>query len=413
MGTTTNDDASTWTFTISLDGDDNDDSSLLLPPPPHLSSSSSTRLCNDDIIMMPPLLLPQVPDAVCESFQQDGFAVFPHVLQPSLVHDLNERLEEVLRGRYDRGKKPDKTPRLIKSEYNPDHKTKKKNGSTNNAVGPLGFSGNLQNVKVLQVINVHKSDHLFRKLVTHPALGKVVADLAGWNHGDDDDNVGIGGGGGVRLAQDQVWAKPPGAPPLTFHRDAPYFMFTPDHVMTVWIALDDMDAEIGPLEYVRGSHVWGNGRVGSANQFFSLDRGWSLLHSAAARAKGIASSTSDDNELEIISMAGLKAGGISIHDGRTWHGSGRNNSCHRPRRGIGIHYVPANVRFTPDAAKSRLWKQYVVPAVQNEEEEDGVVSMSMSNEDVAKVELPEEDFPITWKEVHDTSMKTNKSNNVA
>ena len=56
---------------------------------------------------------------------------------------------------------------------------------------------------------------------------------------------------GARVAQDQIWAKPPGASPLVFHRDSPYFDFVPDDVITVWIALDDMTCdELGPLEYV-------------------------------------------------------------------------------------------------------------------------------------------------------------------
>lgn len=60
--------------------------------------------------------------------------------------------------------------------------------------------------------------------------------------------------------------------------------------------------------------------------------------------------------------------------GRTWHGSGRNNSKLRPRRGLGLHFVPSNVRFTKDAIKSKLWKSYLVDA-----------------------ELSQEDFPITWQ----------------
>ena len=149
-----------------------------------------------------------VPDDVKESFSEDGFAVFPYVLKKSLIEELNNRLEEVLRGRYDRNSKPDKTPKLLKNEYrNPQthaKTTSKKDQSSESeneamakpkisyAAGPLGFSGNLQNVKVLQVINVHKADSVFRKLAVSPALGRVVAELAGWT------NVG------TRLAQDQV-----------------------------------------------------------------------------------------------------------------------------------------------------------------------------------------------------------------
>ena len=73
-----------------------------------------------------------------------------------------------------------------------------------------------------------------------------------------------------------------GAPPLVFHRDSPYFDFHPSHVVTVWVALDEMHPELGPLEYVRGSHRWGDGRSGSAAQFFDTDAR-ALLRSAAQR----------------------------------------------------------------------------------------------------------------------------------
>jgi hypothetical protein len=216
---------------------------------------------NDD-----PSELPVVPQHARDSFSDDGFVVVDNVLSQEHVNTLNDRLEDILRGNYDRGTAPDKTPKLLKlaksqsscsdkngnlsetptptaaTEPEPEPSgTKKPKKKPAPAAGPLGFSGNLQNVKVLQVINVHKADAAFRQFACSMALGKVVAELAGWKDG-------------ARLAQDQVWAKPPGAPPLVFHRDAPYFMFEPAHVITVWLALDDMDAELGPLEYVRGSH---------------------------------------------------------------------------------------------------------------------------------------------------------------
>eukprot|EP00957_Ditylum_brightwellii_P057701 4375162-Ditylum_brightwellii.AAC.1 len=89
------------------------------------------------------------------------------------------------------------------------------------------------------------------------------------------------------------------------------------------------------------------------------------------------------SQLQFISMAGLKAGGISIHNGRTWHGSGKNESRNRPRRGVGLHFVPANVRFTTDARKSSLWRKYI-PS------DESIV-------DVESIELPEDDFPVTWE----------------
>lgn len=328
---------------------------------------------------------------LCQTFASDGFVKLPGVVPTDAVQALNKRLEHVLRGQYDRGVKPDKTPKLIKlgmaTQYDVDDEKKgeeedgrhvcdcsKHKGASQQQrsrkrpggnIGPLGFTGSRQNAKVLQVINVHKCDQLFRELGTNAHLGRIVAKLAGWKHG-------------ARLAQDQVWAKPPGSPPLTYHRDSPYFMFSPSAVVTVWVAFDDMVEELGPLVYVKGSHKWGEGRVGSAGTFFQRDGGVSLLKSAAER-EGL----NFDQDVEFVSMAALEAGGISIHDGRCWHGSGGNKSERNPRRGLGLHFVPAEVRFTADAAKSRLWKRYVEPHIE-------------SGLDVGDIELPEEDFPLVW-----------------
>jgi ectoine hydroxylase-related dioxygenase (phytanoyl-CoA dioxygenase family) len=293
-------------------------------------------------------------DSMAELFHRDGFVVFHRAIEPQVVSTLRTRLDEVLDGRYSRGSPPDKMPPPRSSS-----------GSTT-ASGGGGDSS-----RVLQVVNVHKCDVDFRALATSPAVGRIVSRLARWANG-------------ARLAQDQVWHKPPGSPPLAFHRDSPYFMFLPGDVVTVWVALDDMDDEVGPLEYVRGSHLWGDGRHGSCRTFFGANNR-DLLHSAARR-EGIAD---PENALEIASMSGLRAGGMSVHHGRTWHGSGRNASGMRPRRGYGMHYVPVEVRFTADARFSSLWKKYVPP-----NDDDG--GAAGDGGIFANVELPEEDFPLAY-----------------
>mmetsp|Transcript_25066 Transcript_25066/g.37037 ORF Transcript_25066/g.37037 Transcript_25066/m.37037 type:complete len:334 (+) Transcript_25066:83-1084(+) len=294
-----------------------------------------------------------VPQPLSDQFHRNGFIALPNILDKELVSALNNHLERILRGQYDRGRLPDKTPKILKGQL-------KEDGGT---VGPLGFSGNFQNVKVLQIINVHKCNSLFREVETNPLLGQVVAKLAGWTTE------------GIRLVQDQIWAKPPNAAPLVFHRDSPYFMFDPPDIVTVWIALDDMDAELGPLEYVVGSHLWGDGRSGSASQFFQPNQGGKTLLYSAAEREGI-----PVKNLKIVSMEGLQAGGMSIHWGKTWHGSGKNESRSRPRRGLGLHFAPATVKFTPEACKSSLWRSHV----------EGF-------DDLSTVILSEDDFPITWK----------------
>jgi hypothetical protein len=121
-------------------------------------------------------------------------------------------------------------------------------------------------------------------------------------------------------------------------------MFEPNDVATVWIALDDMTPDLGPITYVKSSHRWGDGRVGSSQHFFQDDGGKSLLYSAPMREETIVKKMADfysatnstpntaqtsdksspagsfdqknavlESLLEFESMAGMKAGGISIH----------------------------------------------------------------------------------------------------
>ena len=272
-------------------------------------------------------------------FDADGFVRVAQLVPAEFATRLNARLERLLRGEYDTGTPPDKRPKAPKG------------------AGTLGFSGERRGQRTLQLINVWKSDKAFAALARSPTLGRVVAELAGWPSG-------------ARLAQDQVWAKPPGAPPLVFHRDSPYFDFAPADVLTVWVALDEMLPELGPLEYVRGSHRWGEGRSGSAAQFFDSDR-LALVRSAAQR-EGI---EPEEIPALVVSMAHMAAGGASIHDGRTWHGSGPNDSRNAPRRGLGLHFVPACATFAPGVELGKLWAPLKRP------DSDA---------------LPDELLPVTW-----------------
>mmetsp|Transcript_23446 Transcript_23446/g.34868 ORF Transcript_23446/g.34868 Transcript_23446/m.34868 type:complete len:414 (+) Transcript_23446:84-1325(+) len=401
-------------------------------PPPLINITKQYQRTPSSPASSPPFF--EISPHQIESFQNDGYAIFPNVFDRPSVERLNHRLEYVLRGVYDSGVKPDKVPKLVKlplpkgvddgNDCNGDgdgdgdgdgtavngskveeNREAIDHGDNNNVVGriemesssspqsihhnkntnansnknttkrkkrikketaPLGYSGNKKNIKVMQIINIRKSDTLFAELSNSDLLGYMVSKLMKWSNG-------------ARLAQDQVWAKPPGAPPLAYHRDSPYFMFTPNDVATVWIALDDMDNEdLGPLTYVKSSHLWNDGRVGSSQNFFQSNGGMSLLYSAAERSGRI----SNRNEIEYVSMVGLAAGGLSIHNGRTWHGS-NGNRTDAPRRGIGLHYVPVDVRWTVDAVKSTLWKRYV---------EDVVVDGG----DVESIEVDECDFPVVY-----------------
>ena len=80
-----------------------------------------------------------------EGFARDGFVVLHNLITPEYCSVLNERLEAVLRGGYDKeGGRPDKVPKFS-------HDTRSKKGKK---VPPLGGPSK----RTLQVINVWKGD---------------------------------------------------------------------------------------------------------------------------------------------------------------------------------------------------------------------------------------------------------------
>ena len=65
---------------------------------------------------------------------------------------------------------------------------------------------------------------------------------------------------GTRIGQDDVLWKPPGASGVGWHQDSDYisnqFLPRDQNSLTVWLALDDADAETGVVQYAKGSHRW-------------------------------------------------------------------------------------------------------------------------------------------------------------
>ena len=251
----------------------------------------------------------------------------------------------MIRKKYETGQPPTKCSSTIK---NPNNKNQ------------LGWSNGSPTSKVIQIINISKSSSAFKQVTHSPVLGEIVTKLASW-----------GKYGGCRFAQDQVWAKPPGGNALTFHRDSPYFCFDRDEVVTVWLALDDMDEELGPLEYVIGSHRWENSKTGSASVFFDKDHKALML--AAWKQEQEQEVDSRIGGVEIASAVGLRTGCVAVHNGKCWHGSdanrsgsggkgkGKGKSEPRSRRGLGIHFVPADVSWDVEKAeRSSLWREKVV-----------------------------------------------------
>jgi ectoine hydroxylase-related dioxygenase (phytanoyl-CoA dioxygenase family) len=105
-------------------------------------------------------------------------------------------------------------------------------------------------------------------------------------------------------------------------------------LFTAWVALSDVTASSGPMQFVVGSHEWG---LSTESDFYSQE--YESQRDAIQRAHG----------REWVEMpAILPPGGASFHHNLTFHGSGPNVSS-LPRRAFAVHMRTENSRPKNDA----------------------------------------------------------------
>ncbi len=172
----------------------------------------------------------------------------------------------------------------------------------------------------------------------------------------------------VNFWEDTTFIKTPGAVQRTaFHQDKGYFQISGDKCCVVWIALDDVDADNGALEYVRGSHRWGE--EFAPNVFFAQTP---LPGATGPRLPDI----EGDRERFDIVRIDAEIGDVIVHDVLTVHGAGGNRTADRNRRAISFRYCGDDIRY--------FEKPGAIPQI-------GVES---SIEDGAP--LASRDYPLVW-----------------
>jgi len=126
----------------------------------------------------------------------------------------------------------------------------------------------------------------------------------------------------VRSPQGAEWFnKPPSTTHATPpHQDNFYFCLSPPQVLTMWLALDDVDEENGCLRYIPGSHLRGI-RPHSRTSTLGF-------------SQGIADYEEADYQQEVPVPA--EPGDVLIHHGNTIHRADANRSLVRHRRSFGM-----------------------------------------------------------------------------
>ena len=119
---------------------------------------------------------------------------------------------------------------------------------------------------------------------------------------------------------------------VNWHQAASYWPLTPSKVITVWLAIDDVDEDNAPMQFIPGSHLHGQIPFEHSKPEDNNVLGQSVRNS--------------DKYGEPISVT-MKAGQISIHSDLLLHGSDPNTS-NRRRCGLTIRYNPPDVRGRDD-----------------------------------------------------------------
>jgi ectoine hydroxylase-related dioxygenase (phytanoyl-CoA dioxygenase family) len=232
---------------------------------------------------MPPLdsEYPLSPEQIA-AYRRDGFVVLRNVLSPEEIHAFRPRITQFVQKVM-----PELKPLPERSTYGK---------------------------AFIQVTHLWNQDATLAGLSLSRRFGKIVADLMGVD--------------AVRIYHDQALYKEPGGGRTPWHQDLYYIPLDGPHVLTLWIPLVDVCAEMGAMHFAAGSHRDGclyDGPKSDAVDAYLQDvirqRGW-----------------------PIRDTADLAAGDAVLHAGWTLH-SAPGNATERTREVFNVVYFAEGSRI--------------------------------------------------------------------
>ncbi len=118
---------------------------------------------------------------------------------------------------------------------------------------------------------------------------------------------------------------------VPWHQDACFWALSPARTVTVWLAIDDADADNSAMRFIPGTHD--KGRFSE-----QATGGEAVFHKETANADAMGAPFTNT----------LKAGQVSLHADMLVHGSLANRSDRR-RCGLTLRYCPPSVQITDPA----------------------------------------------------------------
>lgn len=142
----------------------------------------------------------------------------------------------------------------------------------------------------------------------------------------------------VNLLFDQLLIKDPGATTRTvWHHDATYWPVAGDQISTIWLALDPVTHATGAVEYIKGSHLWGQRFLAvsfNPNEKYTDD------------LPEVPDIEAERDKHDIV-WFDLEPGDCTVHHALTVHGAPGNESHDVRRRAYVTRWTGDDVTYNP------------------------------------------------------------------
>ncbi len=159
--------------------------------------------------------------------------------------------------------------------------------------------------------------------------------------------------GKVNLLFDQILSKEPATSTETmWHHDATYWPVQGDQICTMWLALDPVTAANGAVEYVKGSHRWG--QRFKAKAFVGDGRYKEDLPE-------VPDIGAERDKHDIVYFE-LEPGDCVIHHGLLVHGALGNTTKDKRRRGYVTRWCGDDVTYYPRPDIQRMLYDPDIPS---------------------------------------------------
>lgn len=156
----------------------------------------------------------------------------------------------------------------------------------------------------------------------------------------------------INIIFDQILVKEPETSTRTlWHHDGTYWPVAGDQVSTLWVALDHVGPETGAVEYVKGSHLWGQ-------RFLAVSFDPNQKYTEDLPPVPDIDAERDKHDIVQFEMA---PGDCTVHHALTVHGAPGNASNTERRRAYVQRWAGDDVTYNPRPNLQRMLRDPGIP----------------------------------------------------